>query len=394
MFNFSEVYIEEIIVHSVGNKQNVGAIALSETPLQLDDKLKEMLVKYFISPFKSDAFYSFTDPTAEINYKKGNSAPIDETIQDLESSENEDNTPIDEDLISGNDIKSDGFSFENNPAFCLISEIFESPINFVLNSKKLAELLHQKSAHSKIRTGEFYVVLFHNCVVDEEFCSAIGLFKSETKETYLKVFQTGTGFKMNYETGININKLDKGCLIFNTEKDFGYKVSIIDNMNKKEEARYWKTDFLNLKMRENNFYNTDNYMKACKAFVDEVFNDANQVEKADQINLLNKSVQYFKEHDQFNESEFADEVMMGEPEIIKAFNEYKNYYQNENNVQLENEFSISNNAVKGNQKFFKSILKLDKNFHIYIHGNRERIQKGFDEGANMHYYKIYFENEI
>jgi hypothetical protein len=48
--------------------------------------------------------------------------------------------------------------------------------------------------------------------------------------------------------------------------------------------------------------------------------------------------------------------------------------------------------VKKQAKIYKSILKLDKNFHIYIHGNREMITKGTDPDGRK-FYKIYFENE-
>ena len=56
-------------------------------------------------------------------------------------------------------------------------------------------------------------------------------------------------------------------------------------------------------------------------------------------------------------------------------------------------FEISVHAVKQQAKVFKSVLKLDKNFHIYIHGNRQLIEKGFDEATGRNYYKLYFDNE-
>ena len=56
-------------------------------------------------------------------------------------------------------------------------------------------------------------------------------------------------------------------------------------------------------------------------------------------------------------------------------------------------FEISGNAVKKQQRVYKSVLKLDKNFHIYIHGDRELIEKGFDDGKSMNYYKVYFREE-
>lgn len=39
----------------------------------------------------------------------------------------------------------------------------------------------------------------------------------------------------------------------------------------------------------------------------------------------------------------------------------------------------------------KSIIKLDNNFHIYVHGKREMIEKGENEKGK--YYRLYFEKE-
>jgi len=38
--------------------------------------------------------------------------------------------------------------------------------------------------------------------------------------------------------------------------------------------------------------------------------------------------------------------------------------------------------------FFKSIFKLDKNFHVYVHGNRNNMQVEKDEKGT--YLKLYF----
>jgi hypothetical protein len=48
--------------------------------------------------------------------------------------------------------------------------------------------------------------------------------------------------------------------------------------------------------------------------------------------------------------------------------------------------------VKKQARVFKSVLKLDKNFHIYIHGNRELIEQGVEKDGRK-FYKIYFEKE-
>ena len=61
-------------------------------------------------------------------------------------------------------------------------------------------------------------------------------------------------------------------------------------------------------------------------------------------------------------------------------------------MELADSFEISAQAVKKQARVFKNVLKLDKNFHIYIHGNREMIEQGVDENGRK-YYKIYYEEE-
>ena len=48
--------------------------------------------------------------------------------------------------------------------------------------------------------------------------------------------------------------------------------------------------------------------------------------------------------------------------------------------------------MKKQAKIFKSVLKLDNNFHIYIHGKRELIEQGVDPNGRK-FYKIYYEEE-
>ena len=61
-------------------------------------------------------------------------------------------------------------------------------------------------------------------------------------------------------------------------------------------------------------------------------------------------------------------------------------------LELEDNFKIAVQSVKKQARIFKSVLKLDKNFHVYIHGNRELIERGQDSDGRK-YYKIYYENE-
>lgn len=348
MFNFDEVSFKDIIVHKVGNKHNNGQLQLSQNALQLDEATQTILQHYFLSAFKVDEFFQF--------------------------SHNE--------------------QLALNPVFNYAKQIFESPGKLVEMSKHIAQLLFQITSNPKIKHGEFYVAFFENCVVDDEVCNAIGLFKSENKTPFIKIYQKNSAqLDVSADEGINVNKLDKGCLIFNTEAHDGYKLAIVDNVKQNGEAVFWRDEFLMATKRKDDFYQTQNYMKVCKNFVEEVYNDTNQVEKADQIDFLNRSIDFFKDKVEFNENEFAEQILGKNPDVVEAFQEYKDHYQQKNQVDLKPEFGISNNAVKKGKAQFKSVLKLDKNFHVYIHGDRSLISKDWDPQKGMHYYKIYFTQE-
>lgn len=114
--------------------------------------------------------------------------------------------------------------------------------------------------------------------------------------------------------------------------------------------------------------------------------------KADQVELLNKSVQFFKEKENFSIEEFTDEVI-AQLELVETFTKYKEEYQKKHEVEIADNFTISESAVKKQSRAFKSVIKLDKNFHIYVHGNNQYIKRGYDEKTGMYYYQLFFKEE-
>lgn len=350
MVSFFEASLSELSVHRVGNKQQDEFYVLSDRSMHIQDELLNQLLKqYFLAPYqKVNEIYRFTHPNNDLSL---------------------------------------------NEIFHFAEEVFTHGESFHENSKKIATYLYEISNHPKIKSGEVYVAYFENVQIEGDLHDAIGIFKSETKESYLKVSPAQNGFTISYEQeAININKLDKGCLIFNTEKEEGYKIAVIDQTNRNGEAVYWKDEFLKLKVRNDNFNQTQNILGVYKSFVTEKLDEKFEVEKTDKIDLLNRSMKYFKEKESFDLDEFANEVIAN-PEGIALFKDYKQSYEQEFESPIADTFDISNAAVKKQAKDFKSVLKLDKNFHVYIHGNKQLIEKGYDEEKDMNYYKIFFNEE-
>ena len=148
---------------------------------------------------------------------------------------------------------------------------------------------------------------------------------------------------------------------------------------------------MQLKPCNDDYHHTKEFMNITKNFVTQQLTEDFVVSKADQIDLLNRSVEYFKTHDTFEKQDFETQVFQDE-EIIKSFRNFDELYREQNDMEANDSFEISEQAVKKQAKVFKSVLKLDKNFHIYIHGNKDLIEQGVEKDGRK-YYKIYFDKE-
>ncbi len=360
MITFSEAALKDLSIPRIGNKLLDEKYHLSKRSATVkDETLGQLLMQYFLGPFeKIEELYQFTHPSNDLQL---------------------------------------------NEVYHFAEYIFNQPGSLQQNSEQIAKHLYDMSNHPKIKSGELYVAYFSSLQLNGELFDAIGIFKSETKETYLKVQLEKEGFEIDYEQeAINIKKLDKGCLIFNTEKEEGYKVAVVDQTNRSGEAVYWVDEFLKLAVRNNEYTqieflqlmrdNTHNTLSVYKNFITEKLDDVFEVTRAEKIDMLNRSMSYFKANDHFDLDEFSNEVI-GDPKGIESFKLYKNKYEIEYDTEIGNNFSISNAAVKKQARVYKAVLKLDKNFHIYIHGNNELIEKGFDVEKNMNFYKVYFKEE-
>ena len=205
-----------------------------------------------------------------------------------------------------------------NEVYNFVCKVFDDRETFYDNSVGLARHLYETGTHPQIKGGEFYVVYFTGCRFGGEAVDAVGLFKSETRDTFLEVGEQDGQLHISSCQGINVDKLDKGCLVFNTEREEGFAVCVVDNTNR-AEARYWIDDFLHVRPRQDNYHNTHNVLV------------------------------------------------------------------------IEDEFAISDSAVRKQARAYKSVIKLDRNFHIYVHGNRNLLEQGEDEKGK--FYKVYYEEE-
>ena len=336
--------LKYVIVHIVGNKSFNENVIYSASETILDEDLVGVLNMYYLQSFKTEEYYQLYHES---------------------------------DLVL-------------NEVYTYVSKIFDEPEQLYEQSVNLAKHLYEQSTHPRIKGGEFYTVYFKDCIFDGETLDAVGLFKSENKETFLKVLRENSSFNLVSDKGINIKKLDKGCLIFNKDRENGYVVAVVDNTNKGVEAQYWIDDFLHVRQRKDEYANTQNFMMLAKNFVIKELPKEFEVSKADQIDLLNKSLHFFKEKETFNINDFSHEVI-AQPEVIERFHQYKQEYEDQSDIVIDNQFKISESACKKQQRSYKRVINLDKKIQIVIAGNRQNIEQGKDDRGK--FYKVYYTDE-
>lgn len=336
--------LPKIIIHKVGNKINTESLILSTEEPNLSEDMIEQLSDFFLNAFKAEIYYNFYSET----YLK------------------------------------------DNVVYTAVSKIFQDKSTLQEQSEVIAEHLYDIADNPRIKAGELFICYFdEGQEADDSKRDKIGIFKLENKETFLKIFPENQSFEIEKDYGISLSKLDKGVLIYNQDVENGYVVSTVDN-NKSGDPQYWLDKFLQVKQRKDDYFYTQETLSVYKDFIVKQLPQEFEVSKADQADFLNKSLNFFKDKEKFELENFSQEVL-GDENVIKSFNDYKTDYEQEMQVSIAEEFSINPTAVKKNQRHFKSVIKLDKNFHIYIHGDRKKIETGQDEKGK--YYRLYFDEE-
>lgn len=254
-------------------------------------------------------------------------------------------------------------------------------------SKKIYHHLKAVATHPKIKSGDLVLAKFEDIQIENSYYEAIGIYKIEQKESFLEIdLNNGDVATLKILPGITSKNIDKACLVIFTKE--APWIFVIDKNNK--DTQYWIDDFLHVRQRKDEYTNTQNVMVMAKNFVTKALPEQFEVTKADQIDMLNRSLEFFKEKDTFDIEDFANEVI-GQPEVIESFNNFKRNYETENDIVIDDNFAISNNAFKKQQRSYKRVIRLDKKIQIIIDGNRDHVQQGEDE--NGKYYKVYYREE-
>lgn len=345
MVNSSTASLLGLAIHLVGNKVNEGKLNLSKSLIPTEEKLASVLIKFATEHFKDPEFFRFTYHNDEI---------------------------------------------ELNPIFNFVSNIFDNEDFLLEESTNIAKHLFNQTNHTNIKDGELYILHIKDVMVEDEICDAVAIIKSEEKEGFLKVDGEGSSTRLIAQEGTWLKKIDKACLIINTDRDYGYKILNIDHLNKNNDAIYWRDDFLTVTPIQNSFKQTKDQLKLTADFIKLRVKPDQEKSRISISEMMTDTFEYFKNNEVYQEETFKDKVFKNQ-EDKAAFETYKAEISRSLNKSFPAEFEVSDYAVNKHSKVYKSIIKLDKNFHIYVHGDHSKIMKGSDE--NGKYYILYYQEE-
>lgn len=342
--DFIDVKLDLLITHFVGNKNREEGYKSSDSTTFVKQDSKDYLMRYFLSSFQLNDFNRF-----------------DHAVK-----------------------------LEMNEVYSICKKLFKNQSDFVEQSENLLKLLYDSADHPNIKSGELNVAYFKEVQFNDEEVDAIGIFKSEVDVPFIKMMDRESNYFIEHDNGYALNKIDKACLIFNSHPKEGYQVLVLDKTNK-NDAQYWVEDFLQIKPNGDEYHQTTNFMKITNEFISSEMANDFEINKTDKIDLLNRSMEYFKGTEMISKKEFENTVLQDEA-VIKSYQTFDNSFRTSHKINKDEAFEISIPAVKKQARFFKSVLKLDKNFHVYIHGDKSLIEQGVDENGRK-FYKLFYYQE-
>lgn len=352
MINLFNTQIENLSLHKVGNKSRNEAVILSYDPYKLNDEITPLLKEFFFKPFreKKEVYFQFAHEV----------------------------------------------DLEYNEMFKLCTKIFNRKgENTHTISEKISQHLFEQSNHPHIKSGEVYVTYLTNVVIDNHVVDAIGIFKSEIKSDFIQVdAPDNSNLVMNLQQGISLDKLDKGCIIFNYKKEEGYKILCVDSNN--YDSRYWLDHFLGLNEFQDENFLTNKYLKFCSQFAKEVVLPA--TDKQNEVMFKNKTIHHFATNDEFDEQKYMESLFDELPDLLPEFKAYKADKGGKYSVDDITTFPISNAMVNDLRSSYKSSIKLDTNMEIKLdfvnpESAANFLEKGWDEEKQMYYYLCYYNKE-
>lgn len=274
-------------------------------------------------------------------------------------------------------------SVELNPVFKFVSRMFDDNEDFLKQSVNIATFLYDQSIHPNIRSGELYVLLI-DCEYKKNIVEAVAILKSEKKDPFLTTDNDGREISVRTIYGTGLKGLDKGCLVLNMERENGYVVGTIDNINNGSDAQYWTDSFLHVTARDDDYHQTVKLMDMCTGFVQQL----KEQSEVDSVIAAKKTAELLKTGETVQVDDLADLLCQNE-EQKQAFGTYRQSFEEEYG-SFADEISVVSKAASRKPVSRMNVLKLGNDFEVKVLNPDADIESGVDELSGKRFYTLYY----
>lgn len=340
--NYLNAKIESLAIHTVGNPSNDEPLILNQQLVELSENEHDIVLEMLLQGFNENEKF--------------------ESEEELWS-------PVYE--------------------FCMRLRYNTHAIDLNKDSHRVAQHLYDVMTHPKISAGHLFIAHISEVLVNGEFNEVMVLIKTEIEKTVIELDWHESDLSLKYHSGIIPGQIEKGALVY-LDAFRNQQYLLIDKSINSNQDRYWIDSFLEVVPVKNGYFKTKKVIEISKDFIEHKLPEITDLERKEVARIKQEAEKYLRTKDQFQIDEFS-EALFHNKDLQEGFKTYANELEDSSIIE---DFDISREAAKKAKTTFKEVIKLDKNFHIYIHGNTDLIQQGYDDKKGMNYYKVYFNNQL
>lgn len=278
-------------------------------------------------------------------------------------------------------------SLDLNLSYRFVRNIFNNKDDIVKQSNNLARHLYDQSIHPNISNGEFYVIYIKDCILEHKNIDALLLLKTEAKDSFLTVSYENGEYFIRPHLGLSTKHLDKGCLIFNTQPDEGYLISIVETSTVRQDGRYWSNNFLYVKDIITDFQYTENIVNFCSSVVQRI-NKENPEKSLEMAKASRRITQMLQNGIEINTNKLISSLMIDD-EITSILLSYQKEYE-DRICKMPETFRCIQSATKQKKITKANVLKIGTDFEIKILNPSAIIEQGYDDEKKKNCLKLYY----
>lgn len=368
---FTSAAATRLVLAKIGNPQREEPLQTSKEVFEVSEDDRAMLTGIFLKPFKNLAGYRFNHHS----------------------------------------------SLDQHEMNACAKAIFESTDGLLEKGCDIAKRLYSKSNHPNIKSGDLCISYVEDVEVNGELTQALCILKSESVVPFLSISTKDGDLQLQTEHGINPEKIDKGCLIINHNKNKGFHVLTFDRSG--SDSRFWVRDFLGVVAVTDSPFLTKGYADMAVAFVKQEEKAKKETKKQQQqaeeteggtavavddtppwetTSAAQDAIAYFEEKEHFSLQEFEEQVLRT-PEAKQKFQAHKAKVEEEQGQRFEDSFAISKKDVNKAKKRIGTVVKLDTGVEIHVKPAfttqpEPVLERGFDEEKGMKFIKVFFNEDL